>query len=112
MRYLTLEHVTDLHRLVIFTSGGAKEWRNIIALEFAIAHPQMIFDGVDLHPSLAAKAASLAHFLIQNHPFVDRNKRIGHAAMEVLLILNGYVAAATVEEQERYFLSIASGHVT
>jgi len=28
--------------------------------------------------------------LIANHPFVDGNKRIGHAAMEVLLVLNGY----------------------
>jgi death-on-curing protein len=50
----------------------------------------MTFDGNDLYPSLAAKAASLAYSLIQNHPFVDGNKRVGHAAMEVFLIMNGY----------------------
>ncbi|MGE3388321.1 MAG: type II toxin-antitoxin system death-on-curing family toxin [Bdellovibrionales bacterium] len=112
MRYLTLEHLLDLHRLVIAKSGGAKELRDINALESAIAQPQMTFEGVDLYPSLAAKAASLAHSLIQNHPFVDGNKRVGHAAMEVFLILNGYEISATIEEQESYFLSIASGQVT
>ena len=86
--------------------------RDINALESAVAQPQMTFEGVDLYPSLAAKAASLAHSLIQNHPFVDGNKRVGHAAMEVFLILNGYEIAATVKEQERYFLSVASGQVT
>jgi death-on-curing protein len=25
-----------------------------------------------------------------NHPFVDGNKRVAHAAMEVFLLLNGY----------------------
>ena len=112
MRYLTLEHLLDLHRLVIAQSGGASELRDINALESAVAQPQMTFEGVDLYPSLAAKAASLAHSLIQNHPFVDGNKRVGHAAMEVFLILNGYEIAATVQEQERYFLSVASGQVT
>jgi death-on-curing family protein len=36
------------------------------------------------------KAAALGHSLISNHPFVDGNKRAGHAAMEVILLLNGY----------------------
>jgi death-on-curing protein len=112
MRYLTLEHLLDLHRLVISQSGGAKELRDINALESAVAQPQMTFEGVDLYSSLAAKAASLAHSLIQNHPFVDGNKRVGHAAMEVFLILNGYEISASVEEQERYFLSVANGQVT
>jgi len=55
MRYLTLEHVIDLHRLIISTSGGARELRNINAPESAIAQPQMTFDGADLYPSLVGK---------------------------------------------------------
>ena len=112
MRYLTLEQVLDLHRLVIAQSVGAKELRDINAFESSVAQPAMTFEGVDLYPSLAAKAASLAHSLIQNHPFVDGNKRIGHASMEVFLILNGYEISASVEQQERYFLSVASGQVS
>ena len=112
MRYLTLEQVLDLHRLVIAQSVGAKELRDINAFESSVAQPAMTFEGVDLYPSLAAKAASLAHSLIQNHPFVDGNKRIGHASMEVFLILNGYEISASVEQQERYFLRVASDQVT
>jgi death-on-curing protein len=43
-----------------------------------------------------------------NHLFVDGNKRIGHAAMEVLLVLNGCEIAAPVDEQERLMLDVAS----
>lgn len=51
------------------------------------------------HPHLASagmKATRGRHvrrggrLYIANHPFVDGNKRIGHAAMEVVLILNGF----------------------
>ena len=31
----------------------------------------MTFDGEDLYPDLAAKAAALMHSLVLNHPFVD-----------------------------------------
>jgi prophage maintenance system killer protein len=31
----------------------------------------------------------LCFSLVMNHPFVDGNKRIGHAAMETFLVLNG-----------------------
>jgi len=48
---------------------------------------------------------------IANHPFVDGNKRIGHAAMEVVLILNGFEVNASVDEQERVILSVASGEL-
>jgi death-on-curing protein len=52
---------------------------------------------------------SLAHSLIQNHAFVDGNKRIGHASMEVFLLLNGFEIEASVDEQEELILSVASG---
>lgn len=36
-----------------------------------------------------------------NHPFVEGNKRIGHAAMEVFLVLNGVEIEASVDEGVR-----------
>jgi death-on-curing protein len=50
----------------------------------------MTFDGNELYPSLAEKAAALGFSLIQNHPFADGNKRTGHATIEVFLAPNGY----------------------
>jgi death-on-curing protein len=46
-----------------------------------------------------------------NHPFVDGNKRTGHAAMEVFLVLNGYEIDATAGEQETIMLQVASGEL-
>lgn len=79
-RYLALTEVLDLHRRVMEQSGGATGLRDLGMLESAVAQPRQTFAGVDLYPSLAAKAAALGFSLIQNHPFVDGNKRIGHAA--------------------------------
>ena len=46
-----------------------------------------------------------------NHPFMDGNKRTGHAAMEVFLILNGLEINASVDEQEKIILAVASGEL-
>lgn len=63
------------------------------------------------YPDLISKAAALAFALVQGHPFVDGNKRIGHAAMEVTLLLNGYEVIASVDDQERTVLALASGDI-
>ena len=85
MRYLTVE--LAMHPLVCSQSGGSVGIRDGNALEAAVAQPAMAFSsGVDLYPSLAEKAAALAYFLIQDHPFIDGNTRVGHAAMEVFLL--------------------------
>ena len=112
MRYLSLAEVLDLHRLVISQAGGAERVLDLGALESAIAQPRVTFEGRDLHPSIADKAAALCHSLILNHPFLDGNKRVGHAAMETFLMLNGYEVGASVDESERLVLDVASGHVS
>lgn len=111
MRYLTLEQVMDLHRLVAQSGGGAG-LRDLNALESAVAQPMMTFDGVDLYPAPATKAGALAHSLVQNHPFNDGNKRIGHAAMEVFLVMNGLEVDAGIDEQETVFMKVASGELS
>jgi death-on-curing protein len=55
------------------------------ALESAAAQPRMTFGGQDPYTDVAAKAAALGFSPIQNHPFVDGNKRVGHAAREGFL---------------------------
>ena len=74
-----------------------------------MAQPTATFAGDDLHPTLVDKATALGFSLVANHPFVDGNKRIGHAAMEVFLVLNRYEIQASVDEQERLMLDAASG---
>jgi death on curing protein len=111
MRHLTVDEVVALHGLVAEYSGGARGLRDPHGLESAVAQPQQSFGGVDLYATLAEKAAALCFSLVGNHPFVDGNKRIGHAAMEALLIRNGHELVAPVDEAEDVILRLAAGNV-
>jgi death-on-curing protein len=111
VRYLTLNEVLEVHRQVVAQSGGAEGLMYLPALESALAQPQMTFDSADLYPTLADKAVALGYALIKNHPFLDGNKRTGHAAMEVFLVLNGYEIRAPVDEQERVILQVAASEI-
>jgi death-on-curing protein len=111
MRYLTLAEVVDLHRRLLKATGGAAGIRDLGALESALAQPKITLAGSDLYPTLAEKAAALCFSLVGNHPFVDGNKRVGHAAMETFLLLNGAEIDASVGEQERIMLDLAAGRV-
>ncbi len=109
MRYLSLSEILRLHAEVIITSGGGNGIGDLGALESAIAQPRVSFGGRDLYPDVISKAATLGFWLIANHPFIDGNKRIGHAAMAVFLLLNGFTIQANVDEQEQIILDVASG---
>lgn len=109
MRYLTLGEVVALHRSLIAASGGSAGLRDLGMLESALAQLRATFAGADLYPGVIEKAAALGYSLVMGHPFVDGNKRTGHAAMETFLILNGHELDAPVDEQERVMLDLASG---
>jgi death-on-curing protein len=111
MRYLTLNELLQLHRRIVEQSGGSAGIRSVEALESALAQPRMTFSGQDLYPTIVEKAAALGFSVIKNHPFVDGNKRTGHAAMEVFLFLNGYEIDASVDEQEHVILQLAAGEL-
>ncbi|WP_340121794.1 type II toxin-antitoxin system death-on-curing family toxin [Methylobacter svalbardensis] len=108
MQLLTLEQVLKLHKRVIEQSGGAMGVRNQEGLESALAQPRMSYANQELYPTLIEKVAALGFSLINNHPFVDGNKRIGHAALEVTLLMNGYEIQADVDSQEAVILAVAA----
>ena len=111
MRYLILAQVLDLYRRVVKSSGGSLGVRDLAGLKAALAQPRMTFGGNDLYSGVADKAAALAFSLILNHPFIDGNKRLGHAAMETFLVLNGYEVEASADEQESVLLRLAAGEL-
>jgi death-on-curing protein len=111
MRYLTVGEVLGIYNRVIKQSGGGVGIRDLGALESAVAQPRMTFNGEELYPTVIEKASALGFSLIQNHPFIDGNKRAGHAAMETFLMLNGYEISANVDEQVDLILGVASGKI-
>lgn len=112
MRYLSITEVLDLHDRLLAAYGGASGVRDLGALESAVSQPHAAFGGQDLYPSLVTKAAALCYSLVMNHPFLDGNKRAGHAAMETFLVLNGHGIQCDVEEQERVILQLAAGDLS
>jgi death-on-curing protein len=111
-RYLTLAEVLSLHADLLATSGGAAGIRDLGRVQAALAQPMATFDGTELYPTVVTKAAALGFSLIQGHPFVDGNKRIGHAALEVFLVLNGFEIVASVDVQEATVLAVAAGSLS
>lgn len=49
--------------------------------------------------------------MVRNHPFVDGNNRVGHAAMETFLVLNGAEIDAPIGDQERIMPDLAAGRI-
>ncbi len=111
MRYLSISEVLELHERLISSSGGPTGIRDLGALESAVNQPYVTFDQQDLYPDLVSKAAAICFSLVMNHPFLDGNKRVGHAAMETFLVLNGEDFDCSVNEQEQVMLNLAAGRM-
>ena len=109
MRYVTIDEVLTIHRQILEQSGGLAGIRDLGSLKSAVAQPKMTFGGEELYPTVIDKAAALGFSIVMNHPFVDGNKRTGHAAMEIFLVMNGMEIIAAVDEQEAIILSVAAG---
>jgi len=111
MRYLTVGEVLELYSRMMEQSGGSVGILDLGGLESAVAQPRMTFNGEELYPTIVDKASALGFSLIQNHPFVDGNKRAGHAAIESFLMYNGHEIFANVDEQVNAILGVASGKI-
>lgn len=109
--FLTLEEILDLHQESIDRYGGSAELRDAGLLESAIAMPAASFGGDYLHSTLAEMAAALLFHLVQNHPFVDGNKRTGAAAARVFLLMNEVAFDPTEKDYEALVLGVASGEL-
>lgn len=109
MKCLSKRQVILLHRQLIDETGGSPELRDEGLLESALNAPFQSFGDTSAYPSLQQKAARLCYGLVQNHPFVDGNKRIGAHAMLVFLALNGVELSYTQRELADIILQVASG---
>ena len=112
MRYLSITEIIGLHERLLADTGGDTGVRDLGALESAVSQPHASFGGQDLDPDLIPKAAALGYSPVMNHAFVDGNKRVGHAAMETFLLLNGYEIRCGTDEQERMVLELAAGNLS
>lgn len=109
MRYLTVEELVLVAKAAVGADVGI---RDIGLLESAVARPRTTVVGEDAYADVFEKAAALLHSLMQSHPLVDGNKRLGFVATATFLDLNGYTTDA--RDDDRWFdliMSVATGHL-
>lgn len=88
--YVATADALFFHRHLIERYGGASGIRDVGALESALHRPQTGY-----YETLIQQAAGLCESLVQNHPFVDGNKRLAFAVVDVFLRINGYTITAS-----------------
>lgn len=107
--FLTLDEVLAIHADQIERYGGMAAIRDMGLLLSAINMPRASFGGSYLHTDLFEMAAAYLFHIVQNHPFVDGNKRTGTVAGIVFLALNGIEVTATNEDLHALVLEVATG---
>ena len=109
MTELTYDQIMNIHSVIVDAAGNTDGVRDSGLVEAALAAPFMTFGGEDPHPSIEEKASILCYDLIQNHCFLDGNKRIGVMSMLVFLRINGVSLSFSDKELSDLGYGIASG---
>ena len=110
--FLDIEDVLELHALQLARYGGAEGVRDQGLLESAVAQPRATFGGELVHNDLFIMAAAYLFHIVQNHPFVDGNKRTGLLAALVFLDLNGISLTHSSPRLYELALGVADGRIT
>ena len=107
--FLTLDELVAIHRDQIERYGGSLGVRDWGLLQSAVAMPAVTFGGRYLHGDLYEMAAAYLFHIVQNHPFIDSNKRVGAVAADVFLALNNTQLVADQDDYADLVLSVARG---
>lgn len=98
--YLTLDEVMRIHEMLLNAFGGAKGVRDAGLIESALLRPQTGY-----YSDLVEEAAALWESMAMNHGFIDGNKRVAYACVELFLQLNDVDVEATNDELESFIYS-------
>lgn len=120
IEFLTLHEVLEIHANQIQLYGGSEGIRDQGLLEAALAQPESTFGGEYLHKDIFEIAAAYLYHLVQDHPFIDGNKRVGATSAVVFLSINGYELNADLDkpdskskqtEFQKFVLGVASSEI-
>lgn len=86
--FVEIKDVLSIHSNQIDLYGGEHGVRDMGLLESAVAQPRAAFGGGFLHADIFGMAAAYMFHIVQNHPFLDGNKRTGLVAALLFLDIN------------------------
>lgn len=109
--FLSIAEVMAIHEDMIHRYGGSLGLRDLPLLESAVGMPEATFGGQYLHDGIPSMAAAYCFHLVANHPFIDGNKRVGAAAANVFLEMNGWTLDSDNDSYAEFVLGVASGRI-
>ncbi len=98
------------HEITLSVHGGSAGIRDQGLLESALARPRNLFEYGE--PGIFELAAAYTAGIVQNHPFVDGNKRTGFLAGAAFLEINGLRFVANETDATQIILALASGRLS
>src|SRR5688572_11110318 len=110
-QFLDIERVLRIHHSLIEQYGGAEGLHDAGLLHSAVAMPQASFSGQWLHADLFEMAAVYLYHIVQNHPFINVNKRTGAAAAIIYLAMNDVEIEADEDGLVDLTLAVARGEL-
>ena len=111
MQFIAYSLVIDLHKILIAQFGGLGGIRDKQLLESALAYPQLLYS-IKGERDIYVIGASYLYHLIQNHPFIDGNKRIGTLAMLTFLRINGELIYIPKKELYQLAIKVATSKIS
>lgn len=110
IEFLTIEQVLEIHKNQVELYGGSTGIRDLNLLESALAMPQSGLRNEYLHKDLCEMASAYLFHIVQNHPFIDGNKRVG-LVCALMFLLNNKIKLKINDKEGLYnlVLNIAQG---
>ena len=113
LKWIETDLVLTIHKIQISRFGGLYGIRDISLLESALARPKHYYAFCNNQDQISARlACKYIVSIIQNHPFVDGNKRTALISMHLFLRLNNVKWTASEEMQYIKVIALASGKIS
>jgi death-on-curing protein len=110
-KFIPLTKILELHERQIRLYGGEPSIRDMNLLESALSMPMSGMGESYFHAFPFEMAAAYLFHIVQNHPFVDGNKRTGAVAALVFLALNDIEVVMSDDVFELFVRAVAKGEI-
>jgi len=101
-QYLSEGEIIAINLRMVSKYGGLHGVRDIHLLRLAIGRPQMSVAFQDAYKTIFDKAAAMFHSIINNHPFLDGNKRTSLFSAILFLKYNSWQVEARRKEAVKF----------
>lgn len=109
-RWISRVVADAIHADMIITHGGLPGVREESRLESALVRPRQRF-AYEPSCDLASLAATYAHGVAQNHPYIDGNKRVAFVVMAAFLGINGFNVVTDEADVVATMTALAAGEL-